>query len=151
MPGEQYLADTNILLRLVLRDDPEYSLVRTAVQKLQRDSVSLCYTSQNLVEFWNVATRPRNRNGFGLSIAEVDREVGLIEADLALLPENDRIHPLWRRLVVAHAVSGVQVHDARLVAAMQANGVKYLLTLNDQDFSRYTAITVLHPREVAKV
>ena len=151
MPGEPYLADTNILLRLVLRDDPEYSLVRTAVQKLQRDGVSLCYTSQNLVEFWNVATRPKNRNGFGLSIAEVDREVGLIETDLTLLPENDRIHPLWRRLVVAHAVSGVQVHDARLVAAMQANGVKYLLTLNDQDFSRYTGVTVLHPREVAKV
>jgi len=35
----------------------------------------------------------------------------------------------WRRLVVTCSVSGVQVHDARLVAAMHAYGLQSLLTL----------------------
>ncbi len=31
-----------------------------------------CYTSQNLGEFWNVLTRPIDRNGFGLTPAEAN-------------------------------------------------------------------------------
>jgi hypothetical protein len=54
----------------------------------------------------------------------------------------------WRRLVVACSVAGVQVHDARLVAAMLAHGVPQLLTLNGRDFARYPGIAVLHPRDV---
>lgn len=54
----------------------------------------------------------------------------------------------WRRLVVAHSVSGVQVHDARLAAAMLVHRIPYLLTLNARDFARYPGITALHPSEV---
>jgi hypothetical protein len=46
---------------------------------------------------------------------------------------------------VEHRVSGAQVHDARLVAAMLAHGISHLLTLNDRDFTRYSSITVMHP------
>ena len=43
----------------------------------------------------------------------------------------------WRRLVLTFNVSGVQVHDARLVAAMNEHGVTHMLTLNTTDFVRY--------------
>ena len=43
----------------------------------------------------------------------------------------------WRRLVLTFNVSGVQVHDARLVAAMKEHGVTHILTLNTTDFMRY--------------
>ncbi len=148
---DPHLADTNILLRLARRDDPEYNIVRAAVLKLQKSGAWFCYCSQNLVEFWNVATRPKSRNSFGLSVAEADREAQLIEANLELLPESPQIHQLWRRLVVAHSVSGVQVHDARLVATIHAHGIQHLLTFNVHNFSRYTEIAVLHPREVVGV
>ena len=32
---------------------------------------------------------------------------------------------------------GVQVHDARLVAAMKIHGINHILTLNVGDFKRY--------------
>jgi hypothetical protein len=35
------------------------------------------------------------------------------------------------------SVSGVQVHDARLVAAMKLNSVTHILTFNATDFTRY--------------
>jgi predicted nucleic acid-binding protein len=150
MAGEPHLTDTNILLRLTRRDDPDYAVVRGAAQALRQSGSVLCYTPQNLVEFWNVVTRPKDRNGFGLSVVEADHEAKLIEGELTLLPDNDQIHRRWRELVVAHRVSGVQVHDARLAAAMQAHGITHLLTLNVQDFVRYSGIKVVHPRELTR-
>jgi predicted nucleic acid-binding protein len=86
------------------------------------------------------------RNGYGLSPKDADRRAKLLEARLRLLPDGLAAHEEWRSLLVAHAVSGVQVHDARLVASMRVHGVKRILTFNDKDFARYTDIEVVHPR-----
>lgn len=37
-----------------------------------------------------------------------------------------------------HSVLGVQVHDARLAAAMYVHRVNHILTLNVSDFSRFS-------------
>ena len=143
-----FLIDTNILLRLVEPSDPEYSIVRSAVDKLLSRGEQLCFAAQNLVEFWNVCTRPVDQNGFGLSNADTDARAMLIEAKFRLLPDSERVHAGWRRLVVEHSVAGVQVKDARLVASMLVHGVLNVLTLNDRDFKRYSAISAVHPRDV---
>lgn len=142
------LIDTNIILRFVEPKDPEYRLVRGAVQVLTAHGESLCIVSQNLVEFWNVCTRPVSRNGLGLTPAQTDERALLIEGRFRLLLDNERVHVEWRRLVATHSVAGVQVHDARLVAAMLVHGVPRLLTLNDRDFSRYPQISAIHPLAV---
>ena len=59
-----------------------------------------------------------------------------------------RAMPSGKRLVVRHAVSGVQVHDTRLVALMTANGIRYLLTLNPTDFKRFPNVIAVTPAEV---
>jgi predicted nucleic acid-binding protein len=49
--------------------------------------------------------------------------------------------------VTTYKVIGVQVHDARLVAAMRVNGIQRLLTFNGDDFLRYKEIIqVIHPQ-----
>jgi len=143
-----YLLDTNILLRLSKRNRPEVPEIRNALRSLFVMRARLYYTSQNLREFWNVLTRPADRNGFGLSTAQADQEARRIERAFLFLSDNDAIHKEWRSLVVAHSVSGVQVHDAHLVAAMKVHGITHLLTLNIQDFSRYTEITAVHPARI---
>jgi predicted nucleic acid-binding protein len=90
-----------------------------------------------------------DRNGYGLSPQETDRLARTFEERLRLLPDNLTVHEEWRRLLVTHSVSGVQVHDARLVAAMRVHGVKRILTFNDKDFARYSAIEAVHPRSVS--
>jgi len=106
------------------------------------------YTSQNLGEVWNVLTRPVNRNGFGLTPAQADRRAQAIESSIEILPDSLLIHLEWRRLLVAHNISGVQVHDARLVAAMHVHEVKRILTFNARDFVRFTDIEAIHPAEL---
>lgn len=144
-----YLVDTNVLLRLLQRADPLHLVIRTALRTLRGRGDRLCYTSQILGEFWNVCTRPATaRGGFGLSVAETDRRARLIERHYTLLPDERTVHDEWRRLVVAHAVSGVQVHDARLVAAMNVHGVANVVTANVSDFARYPAIIAHHPASI---
>jgi predicted nucleic acid-binding protein len=140
------LIDTNILLRLARRSDPHHNLIYAAVAKLASDGATLHYTHQNIAELWNVMIRPAARNGFGLAVAEAEREVRVIEAGMSLLPENEGVYREWRKIVVQFAVSGVQVHDARLVAAMLVHGVRHIFTLNVADFSRYGEITVVTAR-----
>ena len=142
----RFLLDTNILLRLAKRDDQEHSRVRATIEKLNEEGSDLCYIAQNVVEFCNVFTRPRKGNGFGLTVAEADYEASLLERQFTLLPESEHVHTEWRRLVVAHSVSGTKVHDARLVAAMKVHAITHLLTFNTNDFARYPGITAVRPR-----
>jgi hypothetical protein len=95
---------------------------------LQRGAL-LCYTSQNVAEFWNTCTRPVDRNGYGLSPQEADRRARSFEDKLRLLPDNLAVHQEWRKLLVVSNGSGIQVHDARLVAAMRIRGVGKILTV----------------------
>jgi hypothetical protein len=107
----------------------------------------LCFTAQNVGEFWNACTRPIDRNGYGLSPQQPDRLAKTFKARLRLLPDSLGVHEEGRSpLVAPNDVSGVQVHDARLVAAMRVHGVRHILTFNDKDFARYTDIQALHPR-----
>ena len=101
-----------------------------------------------MAEFWNVSTRPPERNGYGLTPLEADRRARRIERAFTLLPAGEAVSREWRRVIVAHAVSGVQVYDARLVAVMKVHDVTHLLTLNDRDFARYAGSTVVHPSQV---
>lgn len=145
-----FLVDTNVLLRLSQRKSPEFTLIRNAVGSLRHAQIPLYYVAQNLVEFWNVSTRPTAQNGYGLSLADTDQAARRIEKLFILLPEVEAIHQEWRRLVVKYGVSGVKVHDARLVAAMFVYRIGRILTLNARDFDRYKAIESVHPSDIAR-
>jgi predicted nucleic acid-binding protein len=146
--GEACLLDSNILLRLSKSDDPQHPDIIHALKALVGHGVRLCYTSQNLAEFWNASTRPLDKNGFGRTIAETDWLAYAIERDFELLPDSRETHQRWRALLVAHNVEGVHVHDARLAASMYVHGVGQLLTINVRDFRRFAGLRVTHPREV---
>lgn len=144
----RYAVDTNVLLRLSYRKHPQYSLIETALRRLVARDVELCFTPQNLGEFWNASTRPRDRNGFNLSTQETVLHVGAMERIMTLLPEDERVYRVWRRLLLLHDVRGVQVHDAHLAAALAVHDVNYLLTFNAADFKRFANLKAGHPEEV---
>lgn len=149
MGDASYLVDSNVLLRWVQPAAAGYSLARAAVNQLRDEGCSLYFTSQNLGEFWNVLTRPTGANGFGLTPQEADRSAQEIEERLQLLPDSIEVHREWRRLLVDHAISGVQVHDARLAAAMRVHGLGYILTFNARDFVRFPGIHAVPPSDLA--
>ncbi len=144
------LADTNILLAFGEKGHRHHSAARAALKNLWGDNHNVCVTLQNFIEFWSVATRPANKNGLGLSIKDARRLLRMFDRLFTLVPENPEIQKEWRRLVFEHQVLGVQVHDARLVAAMRVHNISHILTFNIKDFARYRreGIVVIDPSKV---
>ncbi|SRR6266436_6079091 len=139
------LVDTNILLRSVQPNHPLCSQATHAVSRLIRQKDAVFFCSQNIAEFWNVATRPAERNGLGFSPQEVLQEVGNIEKSLTLLPDVPAIYTAWKQIVSNYKVQGVKVYDARLVAIMSIYTVESVLTFNSIDFERFTNVRAIHP------
>ncbi len=48
MPAPAHLIDTNILLRIARRDDPDHGVVDTALARLIEAGAVLYYTHQNI-------------------------------------------------------------------------------------------------------
>jgi predicted nucleic acid-binding protein len=142
------LVDTNILLRSAQPSHPLCLQATQAVSKLLRQNDAVFFCSQNIAEFWNVATRPAEMNGLGFSQEEVLKEVSAIESLLTLLPDIPAIYPVWKRIVQDHRVQGVKIYDARLVAVMSVYAINSVLTFNIADFKRYGNINALQPVEM---
>ena len=151
-----HLVDTNVLLRRRDINHSQFQAADEAVTRLQNRRERLCVARQNLIEFRNVASRPLNKNGLGLSAADADLDLDVAESEFDCLPEDDRVYTVWRELIAAKGVSGKQVHDARLVAYMLVYGVTHILTFNGSDFERYTmllpeigaGIVIVQPNDV---
>jgi len=141
------LVDTNILLRSAQPNHPLCPQATLAVSKLIREG-AVFFCSQNIAEFWNVATRPFEMNGLGFSRSQVLQEISSIEGLLTLLPDIPAIYPAWKQLVRDHGVQGVKVYDARLVAIMRVYAVDSILTFNVADFKRYANINAVPPSAV---
>ncbi len=143
------LADTNILVRRINRYDSQHKETRIALRLLTEMGHRVCIVPQNIIETWNVATRPIEKNGLGLLPHQVLRIVASIEDTFTMLPEESGIYDSWKRLVGQYAVSGLKCYDARLVACASVHRIETILTFNGDDFLRYEGIKVLHPKEVS--
>ena len=137
--------DSNILLRTADPGDPKHETAVRSITALIERGDTLVITPQIAAEFWNVATRPAEKNGLGMSVDEARDEIVRLEGFLSILQESVDVYVEWKHLVVSHSVKGVQAHDARIVAAMNVYSIKQLLTFNVDDFKRYKDIDVIRP------
>lgn len=142
------LVDTNVLLRWIQINHEASSIAGNAVATLLARPERVYYTPQNIVELWNVATRPAEKNGLGLTRDEAAAEVDRFENQLELLPDSPEIYVAWRYLIAKHGVVGTKVHDARLAAVALAYRVTHMLTFNTADFRRFDHIALIRPADV---
>ena len=144
----QVLIDTGIWLRAFDQTSVDRPLIVRSLRRLWMEKREIVTTSQNIAEFWNVSTRPpAARGGYGLSPSAVNQRVRWIERIARVLPFTLNDYREWRELVVHHQITGVNVHDARLVAVIATNGISSLLTLNVADFRRYPGVVVQSPSD----
>jgi len=143
-----YAVDTNILARSIHEGHPMQQVAKTSVKTLLDRGETVYVLAQSLYEFWVIATRPQDANGFGMNAFEAQKRIAEFEKRLTLKTDRDGIYAEWKRLVTQHAVMGKPAHDARLVAAMNVHGITHLLTFNISDFKRFSEITAVSPNEV---
>lgn len=145
-----YLIDTNIALRFINAHSVQHQDVVHILDVIFQQGHDLYICPQNLIELWNVTTRPEDKNGFGWTCAESEAALQRLVRSFRLLNDNPTIFHEWRQLVNRYEVKGKQVHDARLVAIMVAYGIERLLTYNGDDFKRFPEVQAIHPRDIGR-
>jgi predicted nucleic acid-binding protein len=136
-------------LRIFDVSDVHHQSIRQALRLLKSQQHTLVTSWQNVAEFWNVSTRPKAaRGGYGQSVEKTERRVRFIERFGPILCESSAAFEEWRRLVVTSNVTGVAVHDARLVAIMRTHNIAHFVTLNVHDLRRYSVNTALTPQDI---
>ncbi|MBV9470211.1 MAG: hypothetical protein JO316_19350 [Abitibacteriaceae bacterium] len=91
-----YLLDTNILLRSMDLDSPFYEMAVAAVETLIEQGEMLYLAPQNIIELWNVVTRPKDKNGFGMTPLQAEAEVNRLQAIFPVLHEPPLILRVWQ-------------------------------------------------------
>ena len=143
-----YLLGTNILLRASDRSSSRYNLAVNSVASLIAQGHECIITSQVLIEFWVVATRPIEVNGLGWSIERIEKKIEQLINQFTLVEETEAILICWLELVTKYQIKGKRTHDARLMAVAIANEIDYILTFNPKDFTKIRELTIVHPDEI---
>lgn len=134
------------------KKDIYHDLTAQAIVELHRQGKILYITSQNLVEFRNIATRSSALNGLGFPVGDAEELAAEFEATFPLLEETPEIYPTWKHIVEALGIVGKQVHDARLVAVCHVHRVSHVLTSNVRHFNRMASfgpgVIVVDPQSV---
>ena len=144
-----YLLDTNILLRTISPNDPMHIETIAAIDILNASREQVVIAPQNLIELWNVCTRPTEKNGLGFTPERTKAEVDRLKRLFIFIPDTPAIFPEWERLVTTYEVKGTKVHDTRLVAFMLVHRLSQILTFNVKDFRRFSPeITPVSPKEI---
>jgi predicted nucleic acid-binding protein len=126
----------------------EHTAVRDAIKKLSGRAATFVIAPQVLVEFWVVATRPVEVNGFGWAPSVVAVALTQVRQRFLLLQEGPELFEKWLSLVQTTHVRGKNAHDARLAALALVHGVPEILTLNVDHYKRFNGVMPLHPLDV---
>ena len=143
-----YLFDTNIFLRLSDRISANYALARDATYILIEQGHKCCLTSQIIIEFWVVATRPTEVNGLGWTPERTKNQINQFLTRFTVLEETPEIFTLWFQLVTDYNIKGKRTHDIRLLAVMKAHSITHLLTFNPDDFVTLPNIIIVQPQDL---
>ena len=87
-----YLIDTNVLLRWMRLADPDHETAQQAIGRLTAQGERLYVAPQSIVEFWYVATRAVARNGYGLTVVEVEPQIARIERTCLMADDAPAIY-----------------------------------------------------------
>jgi predicted nucleic acid-binding protein len=131
--------------------DPNSEQPAVATQTLARllgQGHEVYLTPQNFIEFWAVATRPVEANGFGWTSERTTKEVADLQERFPLLPDTPEVFNRWLELVHRLPIRGKRVHDARLVAVLQTHAIEHLITFNPADFIAFPFVSLIDPHHV---
>ena len=140
--------DTNILLRYIVAEIPQHPVIRRAVDSLLDRKDELWISGQVIREFSSVVTRPQAFMTT-LTAADAAKELRKFQSYFNVAHEAETTVELFLGLMDTYPMGGKQIHDANIVATIQAQGILRLCTFNTVDFMRYShLIEIISPHDV---
>jgi len=136
-PPDRAMLDTNVLLAATDAGRAEHDQALEIVNDWPGRGTTLYTSGQIMREYLAVATRPAERNGLGLKLADALANVRALRARTNLLAEDGKVADRLLALLDHIECGGSQVHDANVVATMLVHGIDAVVTINLDDFTRF--------------
>ena len=142
--GDRVFLDTNILVYANIAEAPFHEAALGAIRTCERAGSSLWVSRQVLREYLAVLTRS------GIFDRPIPKKTLITQVRLftdRFQVAEDTAHVTQHLLALMEqfSIGGKQVHDANIVATMQAYGIKQLFTHNKKDFDRFSSLISVLP------
>jgi predicted nucleic acid-binding protein len=137
--------DTNILVYANLAASPLHVLATERLSALDGQTTELWVSRQIMREYLAAMTRPDVVTAT-IPIASLTSDVRYFATRFLVAEEEPAVTEWLLRLVERVPVTGRQIHDANIVATMQAWGIRRLLTHNAADLARFAQFVDVLPR-----
>lgn len=135
MVADSLFVDTNVLVYANVLEAPLHACALDAIHAARQAGRVLWISRQVIREYLVVMTRPQAFEN--LPRTTVLEQVHRFVAHFQVADETPAVTAHLLALMETYAIGGKQVHDANLVATMQAHHIRCLLTHNTQDFQRF--------------
>lgn len=136
--------DTNVLVYASIAQAPQHVAALTAIQIQEQAGVELWISRQILREYLAVLSRPQSFTP-PIPASTLTTQVQVFEGRFRIAEDNAQVTSNLLTLVNQIPVGGGQIHDANIVATMQAYNISYLLTHNTADFDRFAGLITILP------
>jgi predicted nucleic acid-binding protein len=144
--GEPVFLDTNVLIYANLARSPFHLVAQARLTALDEPGIDLWISRQVLREYLAAMTRRNDLTG-DIPIAALAEDVRYFASRFQVAEDNLHVTERLLALLEQVSVGGKQVHDANIVATMQAYGIHQLLTHNTDDFTRFAPFISILPLE----
>ena len=131
--------DTNILVYANIETAPMHSAALTAIEKIYQTKRPIWISRQVLREYLVIMTRPQAFTE-PLPKPTVIERIKYFQSKFTVADDTAAVTQELLQLTQEYNFGGKQIHDANIVATMQAYDVPCLLTHNVKDFNKFSNI-----------
>jgi predicted nucleic acid-binding protein len=145
MTGVRWLfVDTNILIYATDTLSQLQAVAASALQHAFSSGTSLVISPQIMREYLSAATRKGVTQGHP-ALVDILASVRTFRRDFTIVEDTPLVLDHLLQLLQTFPTAGKQVHDANIVATMQAHNIQHLLTHNVTDFNRFAGLITIVP------
>ena len=134
--ADRVFIDTNIFLNAAFAQREKHQECQQEIEAQVSQDAELWISGQVIREFLRVATKMESE-GKELSFGEIRYRLNRYLTLCLIADETPEVRETLLRLWSELEIRGKHIHDANIVATMQAAGIPTLLSL-DKGFRRYT-------------
>lgn len=136
--------DTNVLIYTKLSLSPFHQKAIEQLQTLEATGTQLWISRQTIREYLSALTRSNDLSA-PIPTASLVEDSRLFASQFSVAEDNSDVTERLLTLIEQVSVGGKQIHDANIVATMQAYKIPSLLTHNTQDFNRFANLITVIP------